>query len=102
MIHYLAFVNIDGPAITDLETADTKLEKAMKADPSTSGKQQSSQKSMRPETAAGITLAVTAFAGLLIAVAVIGCRKRKQQITRSRLPGAYGTIDESSGNEAGL
>ena len=69
---YRKQVNLEGPAIIGIATGDKA--------PATYDKQKSSQSSshgMNAGTAAGITFGVTALAGLLIAVMVIGWRRHK-------------------------
>ena len=69
---YRKQVNLEGAAIIGIATGDKA--------PATYDKQKSSQSSshaMNAGTAAGITFGVTALAGLLIAVMVIGWRRHK-------------------------
>ena len=96
---YRKQVNLEGPAIIGIATGDKA--------PATYDKQKSSQSSshsMDAGTAAGITFGVTALAGLLIAVMVIGWRRHKsvkRQSSDLREPlnslGNYGAVhDEGS------
>ena len=97
---YRKQVNLEGPAIIGVATDDVAL-----ATPQDKQKSpQSSSHSMDAGTAAGITFGVTALAGLLIAVMVIGWRRHKSMNRESsdlREPlnslGNYGAVhDEGS------
>ena len=70
---YRKQVNLKGPAIIGVATDDVALATSQDKQKSS----QSSSHSMDAGTAAGITFGVTALAGLLIAVVVIGWRRHK-------------------------
>lgn len=69
-----AEINLHGPAIVGMDPAEVHLSSAAHDEQKSS---QSTSDSMRAGTAAGITFGVTALAGLLIAVVVIGWRRHK-------------------------
>ena len=102
-MEFAAQINIEGPAIVGMNPATVDLSSPAHEDQKSS---QSSTDNMGAGTAAGITFGVTALAGLLIVVVVIGWRRHKRVSRESsslaeplNSVGGYGALQNADTNQ---